>query len=411
MAKKKKSSSVTEAQKALNTQMEARFIERITFIGKALIGDEKFGLIPSSILEEISKLRLPRLKAKAMLGSQIPSYKVKQYDRLFAEFIKEHTIETESNIDIPLDWYLSEGIIFLNVIAVLSGNEFPKAALIKKAFEPYLPGSEDYNRFGNILETNIIDANIFLSEIDKYILQADMRDTAFENPETVYNAILIQRFRPEKIRIVVDGHYRDAYKVGWVFATTAFDYINITPAQLGFEGDGADLSLPVYIQQHAIDNLQKRIDITPGIMHFAVVNSFHDEQYKPVKGDNHSLVPYYLSEQKVGYLFCKWLDNRILITTFLFLTNDGTPEGKKLKKLLLLEKADKEYLRIDTLPHFNSYHFDRDERLSALFTEAGCGSLLKVGHLEEFSKKEIADKDPESILKYISDFPVQKKRK
>jgi hypothetical protein len=405
MAKKKKNASGIQAKKALDMQMEARFLERLTFIGKALIGAEQFALIPSSVLELFSKLHVPRLKARAVPGAQIPSYKVKQYERLFAEFIKEHTIETEYNVEIPLDWYLTEGAILLHVISLLEGDEFPKAALIREAFEPYLPGSEDYKWIGDILENNVVDVTVFLSELDKYVLQADLTDTLLENPETMSNVILIQRYRPETIKIVLDGHNREAFRVGWIFETTDWEYINIKPAQLGFEGEGASTLMPVYIQQHAINNLQHRIDITPGIMHFAVANSFHDEKFLPVKKDNHSLVPYYLSGQKVGYLLCKWLDNKILISTFLFLTNDGTPEGKNLKKLLLLEKADKEYLRIDTLPHFNSYHFDRDERLSKLFTEAGCGSLLKVGHLKEFSKKVIEDKDPESFRKYLPDAP------
>lgn len=409
MAKKKKSANIIQAQKVADKLLDIRFLKRITAIGKALIGDEKFSLIPQYALEAFTICRDPRLKAKAAPGSDIPSSTAKQYTTLFNEFIKEHTIETPYNGEVSLEWYLSEGFLLLNWISIWSGNEFPHAASVKEAFEPYLPGSAHHTWIGDLMEVNIIDALVFLSEANKYILLADMTNT-YANPESVTNIISLKRFKPEKTEIVIDNIKREIIRIGWISPSEEWDYLSVTPSQLGFEGEGADTALPVYIQTHALNRLQLRIDITPGIMHYAVASTFIEASASHVKTDNHSLVPYRLSEQKVGYLLCKWCNNKIVVITFLFLTNDGTPEGKKLKKLCLLEKADKEYLRIDTLPHFNSYHFDRDERLSALFTEAGCGSLLKVGHLEEFSKKAIADKDPESIWKYLSDIPKHKKR-
>jgi len=411
MAKKKKSSSNIQAKKAGEKQLTIRFLERIKFIAKALIGDEKFGLIPSYFLEAVTALRVPALKVKATPGSDILKSTVVQYNKLFTALINENTIETDYKVEIPLGWYLSEGIVLLNYIGVMPDHHFREAALVKEAFQKYLPGSAHHTWIGDILETTIFDANVFLSELDKYVLHADMTDTAYIFPETDSNAIFIQRIRSEKTKVLVDDHYRTAIKIGWVLSDEKWTHPTIKPAQIGFEGEGADICLPIYIQQHAINKLQERIDITPGILHLAIGSSFTEELISYVKKENHSLVAYYLSEQKIGYLLCRWCENKILISTFLFLTNDGTPEGKKLKELLLLDKVDKAYLGIDTMSHFNSYHLDKDEGLSELFTAAGCGALLKMGHLEEFSKKSVADKDPESIWKYISDFGIQQKGK
>lgn len=412
MTKKKKNNVSIQAKKAGDKQLDARFLERIKFIAKAMIGEEKFDLIPSYFFEAVTTLRVPVLKArKATPESDILKSTVVQYNKLFTAFINEHTIETDYKIEIPLGWYFNEGIVLLNYISMMPDNHFSEAAMLKEAFKEYLPGSEHHTWLGNVLEVTIFDANVFLSEPDKFVIHADMTDTAYINPETTSNAISIQRVRTEKTKVLVDDHYRTTLKVGWVLADEKWEYPSIKPAQIGFEGEGADVPVHIYIQQHAINKLQERIDITPGILYFGLGGSFMDEHISYVKKDNYSLVAYFLSEQKVGYLLCKWCDNKILITTFLFLTNDGTPEGKKLRELLLLEKADKAYLGIDTMPHFNSYHFEKDEWLSNLFIEAGCGSLLKIGHLEEFSKKSIADKDPESIHKYISDFALFKKGK
>ena len=130
---------------------------------------------------------------------------------------------------------------------------------------------------------------------------------------------------------------------------------------------------------------------------------FMDPVIKHHKDYDRSLVEFYLSDKKAGYLQVELHGDKLIIHTFLFLTNSGTPEGKKLEQLAGLQKADKIYLEIDKLSTFNSYHIDKNEQLKELFVQAGCGSLLELGHLQEYSVNEVKDKDPDSILKYLAD--------
>lgn len=95
------------------------------------------------------------------------------------------------------------------------------------------------------------------------------------------------------------------------------------------------------------------------------------------------------------------VDEKIIIRTFLFLTNDGTPDGKKLSELTRLQLLDKQYLGIDTLAGFMKFWIAKDEALSALFTEAGCESLLDLHVLERFQVSELTAKDPLYLLKYL----------
>jgi hypothetical protein len=207
MTKKKANTREIAAKRKADIKLlDERFLERVTIIGRALIGDT-FELIPPQILRHMAFCRAPRLKAKAEEGSYIPKEIVIKYNELLLEFIKEDTIESYSGVEIPLDWYLSEGLM--------------------------------------------------------------------------------------------------------------------------------------------------------------LVNYFHQLMH---------LVPFDLASGKIGYLLCRWCERKIIITTFLFLTNDGTPEGKKLEELTMLKKMDKQHLQIDTVQHFLSYHIDRNEELKSLFIEAGCGS-------------------------------------
>jgi hypothetical protein len=412
MTKKKNNSADIEVKRvAAEKQQKARFLDRIKIIAKALIGEEKFALIPPRVLLAIADLHPPRLRVKAEPYSNISKTMVVKYNSLFAEFINEHTIETDFGDDIKFDWYYSEGLTLLNYLHVLSDHHFANAVEVKEALKEYLPGSDFHQKMGKILEIIVSDANVFLSEADKYLIQANIWDTAHSNMMTQCNTIYIDQYAPKKGEIDVDGHSRKIFKLGWILEEAEWTFCNIQPAQLGFKGKGADVSIPVVFQQHLIDRLQERIDLTPGLMQYAMFQTFLDPKIRYVKRASSSLVPYKLADQKLGYFVCKWCDNHILLSTFLFLTNDGTPEGKKLQKLLLLQKADKQYFKIDSMPHFNSYNFANNDQLSQIFKEAGCGSLLKIGHLTQYSQRKIQDKDPESIVKYLSDFALYKKGK
>ena len=46
------------------------------------------------------------------------------------------------------------------------------------------------------------------------------------------------------------------------------------------------------------------------------------------------------------------IEGKIVIRTFLFVTNNGTPEGKKLAQITGLQKLDKKYLALDKLSTF-----------------------------------------------------------
>jgi hypothetical protein len=106
---------------------------------------------------------------------------------------------------------------------------------------------------------------------------------------------------------------------------------------------------------------------------------------------------------KVGYLLTTLHDNKLVIRSFLFLTNDGTPEGRKLHQLTRLEKYDKKYLGIDKLSTFTAYRIDEDEELSAIFREAGCGPLLDSSYLQSIAAEYTPPRDKSSLHRYLKE--------
>lgn len=112
----------------------------------------------------------------------------------------------------------------------------------------------------------------------------------------------------------------------------------------------------------------------------------------PLNNERSFLFPLTFSKAKLGYLKADVIGDKLVIRTFLFITNNGTPEGKKLQELFGLQKADKKYLGIDKLSTFILSDIKENEQLKKLFCEAGCGALFKLDKtlLDNPEEKEIA---------------------
>lgn len=72
------------------------------------------------------------------------------------------------------------------------------------------------------------------------------------------------------------------------------------------------------------------------------------------------------------------IDEKIVLRTFLFLTNNGTPEGEKLHEHTGIMKEDKMYLTIDKFSSFIHSDIKYNDHIKDIFIKAGCQSLFEV---------------------------------
>jgi hypothetical protein len=401
---KKKTANHTAAEAKLQAiRHQKRFKARIEELCSLLAGPEYFSLLPPGAMESMYANRYPVLKAKPAAGINIQKSKVVQFNKLMNTLMENQYLPIDNGNKVALSWYLSEGLILINFIYVLVEHYPINGEKLKEGFGDYFPESESQLLIENIVDELITDTCILLSDFNKSIYKADVMNIACFDISTKQNDIVIYEFKPQHFSLLIDGNLHNTIRLGWI--SPEFDWVwsKVKPSVLGFPAGSLDIPLDIYIQIHALHKLQERIDITPGIMHSIAFLIFHQDEIPHHYSNGKSLVEYRVSDEKVGYFVVTMNEAKLIIRTFLFLTNDGTPEGKKLLKLVEIEKADKKHLMIDKLSTFNAYHFERSEKMSRLFEEAGCGSLLKLGHLQEFSLNEVKDKDPESIEQYLID--------
>jgi hypothetical protein len=190
--------------------------------------------------------------------------------------------------------------------------------------------------------------------------------------------------------------------MGYTFPNSGIDWVAIKPSVLKITNPFADIHLDVYIQTHALNRLSERIDCFPtGSIHFNMFISLKDPMV--FYDNNHNtLIEFRYFGMKAGYLRVDIIEGKIIIRTFLFVTNNGTPEGQKLEKITGLQKLDKKYLAIDKLSTFMTSDIGNNEKVRKIFISTGCQSLLDLYEKSKQVSTSSSDHfDADLMLKYI----------
>jgi hypothetical protein len=412
MDRKKKKTAAQKAavnQKQQLNDLKSRFVTRTTDL-LALYGNAHVvAKIPHQWIERLFEYRYSVLKAKPAADATIDRIKLIHINKYISESMKQYRVPLSNGNEVPLDWWVSEGVTLLNALEVMDDEKRPEDEEILKHFRPHFFGGKSYQIAEGLILDILEECTRLLGDFNDCLIRIDITDTTCFSQFNVSNDVIIRTFKPELNYQLLDRNKRPSRRLGWVNDDFKWKFSRVRPSTLGFKVGSLDIPLPVYVHQHALDRLKERVNVIPGVMHEILFHLFNQDQIEHQVIPGASLVMYPVADEKVGYLVVKLHADKVVVHTFLFLTNNGTPEGAKLKKLLEIEKADKQYLEIDNLPAFNAYRIDQNQTLSTLFRTAGCGSLLKLGHLQAFTENDVKDKDPESILKYLTNAPYFRK--
>jgi len=408
MDRKKKKAAAEKAnaqKKQQQNELKTRFITRIKALIDSYAGPQHTAKIPLLWIEKLYELRYSVLKAKPHADATINRIKIVHINKFINYSMQQHELTLGNGNKVPLQWWVSEGITLLNAMQSLNEDKNPQYEDMLVHFRPYLFGTKPYEEAQQLILDILEESTRLLGDFNDCLIRMDISETTCFSQFNETNDVIIRTFKPELNYELLDGQKKPARRLGWVNDEFEWRFSKVKASLLGFKTGSLDIPLPVYVHKHALDRLKERINIVPGVMHEILFHIFNEDKIAHHVVPGGSLVMYPVADEKVGYLVVKLHADKIVVHTFLFLTNNGTPEGLKLAQLLEIEKADKQFLQIDNLPAFNAYHIDQNPVLSKLFKQAGCGSLLKLGHLQSFTEQEVKDKDPESILKYLAHSP------
>ncbi|MBI4726776.1 hypothetical protein HY768_06080 [candidate division TA06 bacterium] len=386
MSKKKFKSRNLSQQHLAQAQHRNRYWEKIHFICQACGAPQAFSLLPRRELERLYDLRFLPFRIEAAPGESIPERVVKDCRILVFEQVKRQAMPiVPGGPEITLDDYFNVALSLRHYLKIIAVGEFPGAGEFKQALAIYAGDdgllNEAFARLSNVLWV----PSVFCSDLNVRLYWLTLSFNRLDGDSCLQRNLEVHAHAPERVRAVFDGIPRPASRACWAFCGSGIVKAVLQPSQLGVRGSFADLPHEVFVQSHALQRLEERIDGVPtGLLHYSLFQSL--QQPKAINdGQGNILVEYRIFNAKAGYLIADIKDGRVVIRTFLFVTNNGTPEGKRLEEVCGLGRLDKQYLALDKLSTFMAADVAGNAGLQELFRQAGCECLWdlkeKVGPL------------------------------
>jgi hypothetical protein len=384
MAKKKKKVNTSVQQKVQAAQHRKTFMERLRKFCEMISGDEPlFDILSTKVLDTIYYYRSISIKFKVAEGAKI----TKRFVRIMYSHV-ENEMKTKM-IDIKVgdvtkrvnlaDYYQ----IVFPLETVLTAETCPFRG--KEKFSAFCADAiERYETyvvaFANILHSACFAyGNLSIRTLYTFSLDSHWSpDGLFYQIVTlgVYNLkIRYVEINKERRPVVQMGEIKHNKNVSTLNATTV--PVERLTANSSDEFKGMK-ELPVYVQQHAVNRTMQRACCTypgsvPSLIHRAFI-----ENRKIIRQGDKFFVECYYYEFKIGYFVARVIGRMFVILTFLLITHSSTPEGRKLSQLTGLKRDDIAFLAIDDLKTLINSDIIYDERISQIFYDAGCESILEM---------------------------------
>lgn len=405
MSQRKKNINQQQQQRHLAQQYRIDFFKRMQEIIENECGLKILDTIPLDVLDRVYKFRFLPFRFTAAYGETIPSKDIERIKKVFSCISKNKDFRLEKSdtkISITELFTIMRTIFVLKT--VVNTISFPRDRTVRDALDLFFSELK-IDPAGDIYVYNTLLAPpLFYNNISEttYWLSYECPSPHLLEKESD-NIMFVHSVKPEKRQVKTEDGTRPAFRVGWAIPINGADWIKLEPSKLGYTNLSDDSPLDVYIQQHALDRLMERIDcFNQGIIFY---NMYLSLVLPHIAYDNFNRLQIKLrfNETKAGYFRADIIDGIILLRTFLFVTNNGTPEGVMLEKKTGLKKLDKKYLSIDKLSTFMDSDLGTNEEVRQLFMDSGCECLIELydtAHMLVFEHKK--DYDFNFMLSYLN---------
>jgi hypothetical protein len=387
MSKKKKKVNTQAQQKVQAAQHRKQFMERLrklcTYIGD---GEPLFDVLPNFMLTAIYENRsiMPKIKVA-------PDVKItKRLIKILYCHLEKDMQSMLLDLKIPgfdktvtlVDYYQ----ILLPLEAVLSSKTCMFTG--KEKFDAFCVNMDDrYDTYDTLFLQMVSNACSVYCDLSKRCLytfkyDAHRTEIGVERYSGFFYQIVTLETYPLDVRYVsIHGDRRPVVQVGVISEDGGkyFFYPTTVPLRrLYLKDPSGEKSIPVYIQQHAVDRtMQRACCDVPGKVPMMIHQAFLNKRRIICEGERY-FVECHMNDIKIGYFVGMYISEIFVIVTFLLITHSSTPEGRKLAKLTGLQRDDMSFLAIDDLKTLVNSDIPHHNSISKIFLNAGCGSILKM---------------------------------
>ena len=403
--KHKKKPTSHEKQKIIAAQYRNDFFSKMKLIIDTCCGKNIYPLIPQKILDYTYLCRNSPFKFRADSNSNISSTILTDSKVILTHVLKnQNIILPPNNLEITIYEYYTVMFTIASLNSIIKDINFKDIDIVKNALNILVNDSETNDHVNQSMHNILYYYNIGLNNLKQNLYWYHHQIIPPLNfPNETENVITIHSIIPETIAVEIDNNTRPAIRVGWAFPITGPQWISINPSILGVNSPFAEIPVNVYIQSHALNRLLERVDcFEVGMIQFNIYVSLLLHKVTIATNKN-ILIEFSILGIKVGYFRTDIIDGIILIRTFLFITNNGTPEGQLLEKNTGLQKFDKKYLALDKLSTFMASDIDKNEEVRQIFKSSGCQCLLDLYEkMKPIVTKTSDHFNSELILNYLN---------
>jgi len=145
--------------------------------------------------------------------------------------------------------------------------------------------------------------------------------------------------------------------------------------QLPGHGDLPVRELPVFALNHVRHRMTERLEpLNPSLIDFFLGQAVRYADPIP-SGNGGFLIALKYYQSHLGYLVGEVVDDVVLLKTFLFVTQSGTPTGDRLDALLKVGAYEKHHFELDRLKTFCTTDLSRDPVFLELLAKCGIADL------------------------------------
>ncbi|MBI9037935.1 MAG: hypothetical protein JEY97_07370 [Bacteroidales bacterium] len=364
------------------------------------LGENAFSLLPQREVSLLYKLHFTPPRLLVAEGSRVSKKMLMEFKKSLCGWLDFYTLEIADELPkITLNHFFTYYLSIIFFLRKINEDDFANAKELKEKFKKLdETGDKTIKNGYQLLDNVLLMLGLVYSDPLKcfYWLNWKVNDEK-SKIKGLFIFLKINIVKPITMDFIVKGDKRPAYRYGVPLNRTGIFWQTYKPPDKGSFRWKEELE--IYIQSHAIKRLYERVElIDPIFMRYFLFYSLR--QPKMFYEKNFLLIPYQMEHVVIGYFIADITQGKILIRTFLFLTNEGTPEARRLKENTGLMKADIKYLKIHKLKAFVESDIVKNERIKNIFIEAGCGGLfnLRFDHPDAYSGKI---KLAEEMTKYL----------
>ncbi|PZX09833.1 hypothetical protein LX69_03498 [Breznakibacter xylanolyticus] len=382
-----------------------------------LIGLEPsdFDVLTKRTKQELMRIRHTPYKIYAQKGGRVPEAYVRFFNACLFRYEKQ-SYYGDPQYGITYYEYVTHGLTFIFSIrnydqeTGILPDQYPLLEKIKKPLVKYTQSNEvDHysirtTSFLNFLYTSFSQPNYRYYTGEEQCLTEYMKGR-------IKNEIRISSIEPERRTFVIDKEVRPSYRLGIYRAEIVCKMIEPTWVELPMvllEAEdsrsvmaqlmGTRLTLPVYIQSHALHRMGERLDCFDNYsLNQVFTFTFMEPRCITATNGQRLIVAIDFRGKTIGYFPMAKVNGAVLLLSFLPLSSPITPEGSILQKELGLQFDDIKFIGLDKLSYYIKTNFNANPPLQKALKKAN------MWHLTDFVMKgSVEKKEDRIIMNYLT---------